>query len=151
MVVRAGGPGERADEARTPTERAAPTSRWSANRGRRVAMLLPALALMGVADLAYTLEHMTSIGMYEMNPLARLIVAEGGADNLALFKLCTLGVCCGILFRLRHARQAEIGAWVCAAVMLALMLHWDRYAEYTPQIAASAHAAASPEFVRLSR
>lgn len=122
----------------------------AAARARRVTLLLPALGLMGITDLLCTILYMGSVGMIELNPLARLIASEGGADNLAAFKLCSMFASCGILYRLRRTKQAELAAWVCAAALTALMIHWVRYSEYAPGIAAAVHALEQHEqFIRL--
>lgn len=122
------------------------------SRSRRLGVLIPAIIIMGLADLACTLSYMTTVGMIELNPLARLIAQEGGAPNLAAFKVCTIVACCGILFRLRRTRQAEIAAWLCVLVMAALMIHWMRYAQYGPHIAAATHAFEHyDDFIRLPR
>jgi hypothetical protein len=122
------------------------------SRSRRLGVLIPAIIIMGLADLLCTLSYMTTVGMIELNPLARLIAQEGGAPNLAAFKVCTIAACCGILFRLRRTRQAEIAAWLCVLVMAVLMIHWMRYAQYGPQIAAATHAfERSDDFILLQR
>lgn len=106
-------------------------------RSRRVALLAFAMVLMGLADLQLTLTYMRSIGMIELNPLARAMVDLGGAPQLIRFKLFSIALSAGLLFLLRRHSLAERCAWVSCAALLALSIHWTRYNEH----AASASAA----------
>jgi hypothetical protein len=108
----------------------------AARRSRRwrVGLLLLAAALMGVADLACTLAYMRSVGMIELNPIARHMIAVGGAQQLVVYKLFTIALTCGSIFLIREHRRAEVGAWMCAAIMLALTLHWVRYNRDAPSL-----------------
>lgn len=94
---------------------------------RRVALLLLATAMMGIADLLYTLTYMTGPGMMEINPLARHAVALGGTTMLIQFKLLTILMSAGILYCCRRHKTAELWAWVCVGVMFTLMMHWVHY------------------------
>lgn len=89
--------------------------------------MLLAVVLMGLADLAYTLIYMRGSGMVEANPIARKMIEIGSAQQLVMYKLLTLLVCCGAIYFCRRTRQAEIGAWVCCLMMLGLTLHWVNY------------------------
>jgi len=99
----------------------------------RVGLLIIAAALMSLTDLWCTLEYMRSIGMAELNPLARKMVELGGARQLVLFKLLTMAMTFGSLFLIRHDRRGEWCAWVCAGVMLGLTLHWVDYNRKVPE------------------
>lgn len=94
---------------------------------RRVALLAVLITIMGLADLAMTLTYMRSTGMFELNPLARLMVATGGESQLVIFKLLTLSCSAGVLYLLRRHRIVEPTAWCCALVMAALTAHWISY------------------------
>lgn len=94
---------------------------------RRVSLLVIAITIMGLADLMLTLIYMQTTGMYELNPLARAMVATGGSAQLVVFKLLTLSLSAGVLYLLRRQRVAEPAAWACAAVMCALSIHWISY------------------------
>jgi uncharacterized membrane protein YciS (DUF1049 family) len=94
---------------------------------RRVSLLVIAITIMGIADLMLTLIYMRTTGMYELNPLARVMVATGGSTQLVLFKLLTLSLSAGMLYLLRRHRIAEPAAWACAAVMCVLSIHWISY------------------------
>jgi hypothetical protein len=124
---------------------------------RRVALVLLAVAMMGVADLLFTLTYMTNSGMMEMNPLARLAVSLGGVNMLVKFKLLTILLSAGILYCCRKHRSAEPWSWFCAAVMLTLTLHWVHYnatiSDMTHEISTIAMTDAKnvpAEWVRLS-
>lgn len=97
------------------------------SRVRRINLVLLAVVLMGLADLAYTLTYMHGSGMVEVNPIARKMVEIGQAQQLVLYKLLTLVICCGAIYFCRRTKQAEIGAWICAVVMFALTMHWVNY------------------------
>lgn len=83
--------------------------------------------LMSAADLLCTLIYMTSVGMIEVNPLARLMISLGDGRQLIIFKLFTTALCCGALYLARRHPLSERVAWICAGGLLALMLHWTAY------------------------
>jgi hypothetical protein len=97
------------------------------SRARRINLVLLAVVLMGLADLAYTLTYMRGSGMIEANPIARAMVEIGSARQLVLYKLLTLVICCGAIYSCRTTKQAELGAWICCGVMLLLTFHWVNY------------------------
>lgn len=103
-----------------------------AARSRRLLLLVIAMALMGLCDLACTLTYMSTSGMLEMNPIARLMVYLGQERQLIIFKLCTMSVCFGALILGRRHSKAERCAWACTALMLALMLQWASYNREVP-------------------
>ncbi|TVQ64386.1 MAG: hypothetical protein EA379_01640 [Phycisphaerales bacterium] len=96
-------------------------------RARRVALLSVAIVLMAWSDLSQTLSYIRSVGMVELNPLARAVIEQGGVPGLTIFKLLSVTLCVGILLSLRRRVQAELCAWVCVAGMLALTAHWLNY------------------------
>jgi hypothetical protein len=96
-------------------------------RCRRIGWLMLAMTLMGIADLLCTLTYMRTSGMLEANPVARLVLATGDADQLVMFKALTILLTCGTLYLARRHRQAELSAWTCTAMMLVLTLHWINY------------------------
>lgn len=106
---------------------------------------------MGITDLACTLAYLHGMGMIELNPLARFLIEHGGAASLACFKGLTLLVCVGLLIRLRARVQAEVAAWVCMAVMVALTIHWAQYNEAIAQLTPYLSEAFTPDaaWVRL--
>jgi hypothetical protein len=96
-------------------------------RARRVTLLVIAMTAMNLADLTLSLTYMRSVGMFEMNPLARSMIAIGGADQLVRYKLFLTILSGGILYLLRRQRFAEQAAWVSTVVLLLLTMHWGRY------------------------
>ncbi|MDX2114156.1 MAG: DUF5658 family protein [Planctomycetota bacterium] len=108
-------------------------------RGRRITLLIVAMLLMGALDLACTLTYMRTSGMIELNPLARLMIAVGDERQLILFKLLMMMLSAGALYFARWHRRAEVCAWMCAAGLLALVLHWTNYnrsiSQYTNDVA----------------
>ncbi|MEQ8844185.1 MAG: DUF5658 family protein [Phycisphaerales bacterium] len=108
-------------------------------RARRVNLFLGAIAFLSLADLAMTLDHMVGPGMYESNPLARLILQWGSPASLAMFKCMTLLLGSWLLWRTRKSLASEIGAIVCMVVLTWLMVRWGHYsaqmAELTPHLA----------------
>ncbi len=109
----------------------------AARRRLRVTLLALAIALMGVTDLLLTLTYMRTVGMVEVNPLARAMVAVGGVRQLVMFKLLTIALSAGMLYLLRRHRLSEYGAWVCFGMLLALSLHWVGYNETVVELASA--------------
>jgi hypothetical protein len=99
------------------------------DRSRRVILLIVGIVVLSLADLAVTLLHLKSRGMMEANPVAAWIIANTGSGTLlTAYKLLTVAVCVGLLFRLRGHVEGEVGAW-CAIVILAVVsFHWYQYA-----------------------
>lgn len=93
-------------------------------RDRRLILLVLAIALMSLVDLSCTLTYMRTSGMIELNPLARQMIAIGQAPQLIMFKLFTTMLSCGALYLARRNPRAELCAWVCAGLMVWLMIHW---------------------------
>lgn len=93
-------------------------------RSKRVVALLVATLAMSLADLAMTLTYATSVGMMELNPIARAVMATGSPWFLALWKLATVGLGLGILFTYRRFWKTEAATWLCFAMMAALTVHW---------------------------
>lgn len=116
-----------------------------AARAQRVTCLVIATALMCLGDLFMTMHHAKTIGLFEANPIAREVMRQHSPEVLMLFKGCSIGIGCSLLFYLRKARIAELGAWAVLGAMTLLCLHWNGYsqglAEITPQYAAMASGA----------
>jgi len=115
---------------------------FPAARGQRVILLLLATTLMCLGDLAMTMDHARTIGLFEANPLAREVLRHHSPEVLLLFKGGSILLGCSLLFHLRKARIAELGSWAALAAMTLLCLHWNGYsqglAEMTPQYSAMA-------------
>ena len=99
-------------------------------RGLRVIVLCIVILIISAADLELTLRFLTSGGMSEGNPLARYIMGFNCQWLLAAWKLMLTAVACGTLVGLRTRLTAELGAWLCAAVMVWLAIRWGLYADY---------------------
>jgi hypothetical protein len=100
----------------------------------RINLLIFGALAMGVADLLCTLAYMTSVGMVEMNPIARHMIRVGGADQLIMFKLFTMALSAGIIYLIRRHPRAELCAWVSFAIMLCLTIHWVQYNRLVPTL-----------------
>lgn len=98
-------------------------------------MLLTAILIMQVNDLHWTLWYMRTIGLVELNPVAREIALAWGGEGLIALKAASFGVCAAILIALRGRANAERGAWVCVAVLGLLTVHWLRYHAHAPNLA----------------
>jgi len=117
---------------------ATPLTRETQARARRVVTVLFALAALGLADLAFTLTFMTTTGMAEANPLARTMIALGGAPQLIRFKLLTILVSSYFLWLVRHHRAAERSAWILFAALVGLSIHWVQYVDTMATVSAVA-------------
>lgn len=106
-----------------------------ASRGRRVWMLLAAVLIMQLNDLHWTLWYMRTIGLVELNPVARAIALSWGGEGLVALKAATFGLSAAILLSLRRRAAAERGAWVCVAALGLLTIHWLRYHAHAPKLA----------------
>jgi len=100
----------------------------------RTNLLIVGALAMGGADLLCTLAYVTSIGMVELNPIARHMVQIGGAGQLVMYKLFTMSLSSGCIFLIRRNHKAEWCAWFCFAVMLWLTLHWVQYNQVAPEL-----------------
>ncbi|MBX3358431.1 MAG: hypothetical protein KF745_08380 [Phycisphaeraceae bacterium] len=96
-------------------------------RTTRVLGLTAAVALMSIADLVITLTYLRSVGMSEGNPIARFIMEHGSSSLLIWWKLTSVSLACLILIYARKTRSAEIGAWICFAILGWLTLQWTTY------------------------
>jgi len=116
--------------------------------------MLLAIVALSLADLVMTLEHMTGPGMYESNPLARLVLQSGSPSTLAMFKTLTLLLGVWLLWRTRRSVAAEIGAALCVVVLTWLMFRWQGYSEQmallTPRLA-EIHLDANGTWVAVAR
>ncbi|GEM_PF-2060139 len=102
---------------RTPKER----------RAGRILILISLIFALSVADLLFTLTHLSTVGMIELNPIARNIILTGTPLDLVLFKFASVGVGCGCLYLGRKSRRIELAAWLCALGLGVLTVHWFNY------------------------
>lgn len=98
------------------------------NRPRRVILLLAGVIVLSAADLFEALTHLRGPGLLEANPVAALVIRNtGSALALSAYKVLTVGICVGLLYRLRRRRTGEIGAWCAVAILAVMSWHWYQY------------------------
>jgi hypothetical protein len=97
-------------------------------RSRRVLVLIAGIIVLSVVDLIITLTHLKGAGMAEANPLARFVInATGSPISLASFKLLTVLVCVGLLYKVRRTVQAELAAWCALGILACMSAMWFSY------------------------
>lgn len=96
-------------------------------RGRRVALLLLGVTLLGLGDLVATAVHMHGLGFIEANPFAKHLVAAQSTEGLVLFKLGSIGIAVGLIAMVREQPAGEVGGWVLVLIMVGLTLQWHHY------------------------
>lgn len=114
-------------------------------RGARVCWLVLAIIVMSAADLHMTLTHLTSIGMGEANPIARLVMSAGSPALLVVWKVASVMLACAAFCIGRKRPLAEIAAWFCVLVLVWLMLQWSAYAAEMTRVCPSLHMAMQAE------
>lgn len=111
-----------------------------ADRPKRVVILLIAIVLLSLADLYITITYLMHFGMFEANPIARLVMDYHEPWGVVAWKLGTVAIAGGILFHIRTHRLAEFAAWLGLFVLVWLTFQWVSYIdgveELTPQLAA---------------
>ncbi len=99
------------------------------HRSRRVVLLIVGIVVLSLADLVITLLYLKSRGMMEANPVAAWIIAHTGSGVLlTAYKVLTVAICVGLLFRLRRHVEGEIGAWCAVLILAVVSFHWYQYA-----------------------
>lgn len=114
-----------------PDARAGRTAlvRSASARDRRVARLVIASLLLGLLDLALTLDAMSSTGMLEANPIARAIAtAYGSPWPLVAFKCVPMAFGLAVLYACRRRTSAELGAWLGFGISASVIIVWMIYA-----------------------
>ena len=104
------------------------------DRAARVTAMLLCICVLSVYDLLHTLAYVQTMGMIELNPLARLMVEMGGLQQLVLFKLLTISLSCGILYFVRRMKPAEVASIIGLIVMVLLTIYWFVYNEQIVQL-----------------
>jgi|SRR6185295_13493897 len=104
-------------------------------RAFRVTLLLFACVLMSFLDLELTLMFARSIGMYEINPIARAIMTSTDSPLAVIaFKVGTVAFACAVLYWTRRKRSSEIATWVCFATLLTLSIRWLDYGKHVSEL-----------------
>ncbi|MEL6328153.1 MAG: DUF5658 family protein [Planctomycetota bacterium] len=103
------------------------------SRACRVGLLLFAVVAMSVVDLLITLEFLTSVGMAEANPVARLVISTNSPVAITVWKGLTVASAALILWRLRERPVAELAAWFACLALAAVTVRWLQYTEITDE------------------
>lgn len=108
-------------------------------RSARVVWLLCAIMLLSLADLQMTYVHLTTIGLGEANPIARLVMSAESPALLIAWKLASVCLACGVFYLGRTRPLAEIAAWFCVLVLVWLMLRWGAYSTEMARVCPNLH------------
>ena len=114
-------------------------------RAYRVVFLLLGIAAMSVGDLILTLTYATSIGMVELNPLARLLMQHATTSYIVTFKLLSVSIACGLLFFTRRARVCELATWAAFFGLFWLTMRWVQYNDAMQHITSDVHLLVNSE------
>jgi predicted Zn-dependent protease len=95
-------------------------------------VLLSLVVILSLADLYLTLLYVTQGSFAEANPLARAIIRSQSVGLLVAWKFGSVLTTVGILYAIRRTRTAEVGAWICCAVLGWLTFQWSGYVEAPP-------------------
>lgn len=96
-------------------------------RAQRVIALVVASSLMSMGDLYMTLTYVTSVGMIEVNPLARGLMNLNSPLLVVLWKVALTVFGAGVILLARRKRFAEAAAWVVFFAMAFLTFHWSGF------------------------
>jgi hypothetical protein len=120
-----------------PVSRRFDADRAARARALRVALLVVVCVLISLADLEMTLLFTQSVGMVELNPIARLVMATDNPLAVIAFKVVTMSFGLGTLYWHRRRPYAEYGAWVCFLTLVWLSARWFSFTHivenYTPE------------------
>jgi hypothetical protein len=108
-------------------------------RSARVVWLLCTIMLLSLADLQMTYVHLTTIGLGEANPIARLVMSAESPALLITWKLASVCLACGVFYLGRARPLAEIAAWFCVLVLVWLMLRWGAYSTEMARVCPNLH------------
>ncbi len=109
-------------------------------------LLLAGVVAASGADLAVTIWHLRTHGLFEANPVAAyLIAATRSVLVLSAFKAASVGVCVAVLFCLRARRSAEAAAWCAIGILAVMSWYWYAYAQELRSLDVAALARAGPD------
>src|SRR4051812_7545385 len=100
---------------------------WGDRRARRVGQALLVLWVLGLADLAFTIWAHTCTPFEELNPLARMLLAQNWLGGLVVFKLALTALGTFIFWRLRDHGRAEAALWAVVVIYFGLAIRWSNY------------------------
>lgn len=110
-------------------------SREKTCRSSRVLLLLGCILILSAADLLLTVIHLQHFGLAEANPIVIFLVQSfQSLWVLAAFKLATVTLCLGFLFRARHHVAGEYGAWVATIILTIVLLVWQDYSDTVEEL-----------------
>lgn len=93
--------------------------------------MIVGILLLSLGDLLITITYLQSTGMLEANPIAGYIIRlTGSASALTVYKALTVGVCVGLLYRLRRLVEGEVAAWCAVSILAFMSLQWFHYARH---------------------
>lgn len=121
-------------------------------RSQRVTILVLAAALMSLGDLYMTLTYVMSIGMVEVNPIARHLMSMDSPLPVVLFKVSLTLFGTTVLMWFRRRRAAEIAAWFVFLGMTILTMHWRGYSTQVAEMTEEYQALTQvddPRFVQM--
>lgn len=99
-------------------------------RSTRVIAVASAVVALSAVDLMLTHTTMATSGLYESNPVARLI-AHQGAGALAAFKGATVLTFLSVVIPFRARLACEIAVWCGLGLLLFVSLQWAQYLHET--------------------
>ncbi len=100
------------------------------SRSSRVLLLLGCILILSGADLLLTIIHLQQFGLAESNPIVVFLVETfNSLWVLAVFKLATVAMCIGFLFRARHHVVGEFGAWLATIILTMVLMVWYDYSD----------------------
>ncbi|MHC4767786.1 MAG: DUF5658 family protein [Planctomycetota bacterium] len=104
-------------------------NRQRRDRSRRVILLIVGVVLLSLGDLLITITYLQSTGMLEANPIAGYIIrVTGSVSILTAYKALTVGICVGLLYRLRRLVEGEVAAWCAVSILAFMSFQWFHYA-----------------------
>ena len=102
----------------------------SADRSRRVIVLIAGVIALSIGDLIVTVGHLKTVGMMEANPIAAWLIRSTNSPlALSVYKLCTVGICAALLFKVRKHIEGEIAAWCALAILIGMSFMWHGYSQ----------------------
>lgn len=99
-------------------------------------ILLVPIAVLSMADLWMTLDHLTQVGMFESNPVARAVMSQGSPMLLAAWKILSVLLAIAFLYVARRRWIGEAATWLAMGVLVWLMVRWAVYSEQLSAISA---------------
>lgn len=109
-------------------------SQLASSRAQRVGCLLATVAVVSAADLYLTLQYLTTTGMAEGNPIARLVMSFGQSWILGVWKFALVSFTLLVIWSYRKRIFSELAAWFCACVMGWLCVQWYDYTQHVAEV-----------------